>query len=66
MGVIVEICGFERAGVECNGVWFSIRSIGGESGDDCSEGIIQGICLNNYFSTWYPMSKNRSMGKFFL
>jgi len=51
MGVIVKFTGLKECEWKYNGVSFSIR---GCRWRDCSEGVIQGVCLENYVSIWYP------------
>ena len=49
--------------MESDRVNIAIRS---KDGEDGSEGIVRGISFYNHLSIRYPVSENRSMGKFFL
>ena len=49
--------------MESNRVNITIRS---KDGEDGSEGIVRGISFYDHLHIRYPVSKNRSMGKFFL
>ena len=49
--------------MERNRVNIAIRS---KDGEDGSEGIVRGISFYDHLRIRYPVSKNRSMSKFFL
>ena len=49
--------------MESNRVNIAIRS---KDGEDGSKGIVRGIGFYDHLRIRYPVSKNRSMGKFFL
>ena len=49
--------------MESDRVNITIRS---KDGEDGSEGVVRGISFYDHLRIRYPVSKNRSMGKFFL
>ena len=49
--------------MESDRVYIAIRS---KDGEDGSKGVVQGIGFYDHLRIRYPVSKNRSMGKFFL
>jgi hypothetical protein len=52
MGVVIEFRGCEGVRVESDRVNFTIRKYNGEN---CSNGIVGSICLDDHRCIWYPV-----------
>jgi hypothetical protein len=63
VSVVVEFRGIKGAGMESDGVNFTI---GGVNGEDGSEGIVRGIHLDHNLGVGHPMGEQWCMCEFLL
>jgi hypothetical protein len=63
VSVVVEFRRIKGAGMESDGVNFAIRGVNGEDG---SEGVVRGICLNHDLGVGHPMGEQWCMCEFLL
>jgi hypothetical protein len=61
VSVVVEFRRIKGAGMESDGVNFTVRGVNGEDG---GEGIVRGICLNHDLGVRHPMGEQWCMCEF--